>query len=81
MREKGAEAYSNQYSLVGSTHYSWQTAFLFAAAPKQRSQSVSLPISRAQPVALSDLGVHLAVLPDLGPQTMDHTELGALETI
>lgn len=36
---------------------------------------------QAQPVALSDLGVHLAVLPDLGPQTMGHTDFGALETI
>ena len=45
------------------------TAFLLAAAPKERSQPAPLLISRAQPVALSSLQTHLAALPDLGPQT------------
>lgn len=47
------------------------TAFLLAAAPKQRP----LPICRAQSVALVGLGVQLTVFPNLRPCTKGHAGL------
>lgn len=43
----------------------WQTTFLLMVATEQRFWTVVLPIHRAQPGALSDLGVWLEVLPGL----------------
>lgn len=56
----------------GLADRSWQTKFLFIAAPEQRCEPAALPICRAQLVATSGQGTQLAGLPDLGPQPTGH---------
>lgn len=60
---------------LGLTVTSSQTlvVYLLAVSHNQRFQPAALPIFRAELLPLSSQGTHLAVIPGLGPQSMDHS--------